>query len=102
MPTQSLIRVSDCAYAILDRELLLLVTDTTTFPRPILLASAFHTRSAGWRLLRGGAVDIGYAPDAVRALERLLEDVKQRPSLYPIPLYGVVILDDLEVGSLPL
>jgi hypothetical protein len=78
-------RVGD-AYVIADDELLVLTHGASTYPTPVLIATAFHTRTSGWRLLRLGCIDIGFAPTAELAVERLMEDWQQREVDAPVVL----------------
>ena len=95
MLSQSLLRLGDRAYAIFDRELVLLLTDTTTLNRPELIGLSFKTATGCWRCLRLGTVDIGFVPDAPSALEKLVKDAAANPGLFPD--YPMASLGDLEI-----
>jgi len=97
------IPINTNAFAVVDHELVVLMASPSSFERPLIFGTAFKTRTGAWRLLRLGAVDIGYASDPAKAVERLVKDASEHPKLYPFPLsYHIVELEALVVGSLPI
>lgn len=70
---QVLKRLACGLYVLVDTEVIILTTPTTSYGSVDLIGTAVRTKN-GWRCLRWGLVDVGYRPNELEAVDLLLRE----------------------------